>query len=63
MQARHWDHADWYSNSHKARRLLRWKATTPLNQGLKMTAEWITANPTLVSLGLRESVTGAINAR
>lgn len=41
MEGRAWDLTDWYADPSKARRLLDWKATIPLDQGLRATARWI----------------------
>lgn len=41
MEGRAWDLADWYSDSAKAMHLIGWQATTPLDEGLKQTADWV----------------------
>ena len=41
MQGRDWDLADWYSNPRKAEQALGWKASIELEQGLRLSAEWI----------------------
>jgi len=41
MEGRNWDLPDWYSNPDKASRILGWKATTPLAEGLRKTSEWV----------------------
>lgn len=41
MSARDWDLADWYSNSRKAKEVLDWEAAIPLQEGLRMAAEWV----------------------
>jgi len=37
---RKWDLKDWFGNAEKAKQLLGWKSETPLNEGLKLTADW-----------------------
>jgi polyisoprenyl-phosphate glycosyltransferase len=37
---RAWDVSDWFANPDKAARLLGWKATTGLTDGLRLTSEW-----------------------
>lgn len=56
MPDRHWDHADWYADASKAKRILRWKAKIPLEVGLKQTLAWMIANPELVQAGQQQSV-------
>ena len=41
MQDRSWDLCDWYADPSKARDQLGWAAETPLDQGLRRTAQWI----------------------
>jgi len=41
MRDRLWDLPDWYSNSDKAAKILGWKATTSIQDGLKKTSEWL----------------------
>ena len=41
MSARDWDLADWYSNSRKAKEALNWEAGIPLQDGLRMAADWV----------------------
>jgi glycosyltransferase involved in cell wall biosynthesis len=43
MPARHWDVDAWYAAPDKAARLLGWTATTPLAEGLRRTADWVTS--------------------
>lgn len=43
MEGRSWDLQDWYSNSEKAKQVLDWQATTPLEQGLRNMAVWISS--------------------
>ncbi len=43
MPARAWDLAEWYSKPEKALRLLGWSAHTPLQEGLRKTAAWISS--------------------
>lgn len=56
MPERHWDHADWYADASKAKRMLRWRAETPLEDGLKQTLAWMIAHPELVQAGQQQSV-------
>lgn len=41
MEGRAWDLPDWYAAPDKARKLLSWQARTPLAEGLKQTAAWV----------------------
>ncbi|MCJ0761867.1 NAD-dependent epimerase/dehydratase family protein [Variovorax terrae] len=41
MKGRSWDLSDWYANPAKAAGMLGWKATTPLAEGLRLTADWV----------------------
>ncbi|MCP2086988.1 UNVERIFIED_ORG: dolichol-phosphate mannosyltransferase [Paraburkholderia sediminicola] len=41
MEGRSWDMPDWYSNPSKAERMLDWKATTALADGLHSMSGWI----------------------
>lgn len=41
MERRDWDLAGWYSDPTKAAASLGWRATTPLPEGLRRTAAWI----------------------
>jgi dolichol-phosphate mannosyltransferase len=41
MDGRSWDLPDWYSNPSKAERVLDWKATTDLTDGLLSTSHWV----------------------
>jgi len=41
MEGRSWDMPDWYSNPSKAGRMLDWKATIPLADGLHSMSGWI----------------------
>jgi polyisoprenyl-phosphate glycosyltransferase len=40
MPNRRWDLTDWYGNSTKAKKLLKWKNMTSLKEGLIRTKEW-----------------------
>lgn len=40
MPDRRWDMPDWYANPAKINTILGWKATIPLQQGLKSLAQW-----------------------
>ncbi|MCY1165164.1 Undecaprenyl-phosphate 4-deoxy-4-formamido-L-arabinose transferase [compost metagenome] len=42
MNSRDWDLAEWYANPRKALEALEWRATIPLDQGLRLAAEWVT---------------------
>ena len=41
MKGRTWDLADWYSNPAKAERMLGWKASISLVDGLRSTSSWV----------------------
>ncbi|MES2244008.1 MAG: NAD-dependent epimerase/dehydratase family protein [Pseudomonadota bacterium] len=41
MEGRDWDLAEWYANPQKADAALDWKPTIPLDQGLRLAADWI----------------------
>jgi nucleoside-diphosphate-sugar epimerase/glycosyltransferase involved in cell wall biosynthesis len=41
MGARDWDLAEWYSNPEKAMNALEWKSAISLDQGLRLTADWV----------------------
>lgn len=41
MEGRDWDLPGWYSDPGKATAMLGWSASTPLDEGLRRTAEWI----------------------
>ena len=43
MVGRSWDMSDWYANPNKAKQVLGWHATTPLDEGLRSTAKWVEA--------------------
>ncbi len=43
MAARAWDVTEWYSNPHRAQTMLGWRATMPLDEGLRRTAQWISS--------------------
>lgn len=43
MNNRAWDLANWYSNSKMAEEKLGWKARTRIEEGLSLTANWISA--------------------
>lgn len=43
MAPRSWDRADWYSDPAKAAALLGWRATTPLHEGLRRMADWVSS--------------------
>lgn len=58
MPDRHWDHADWYSNSQKAAEILGWRATTTLAEGLAATARWMRENPGALRAAEANVVTG-----
>lgn len=40
MHSRDWDTKDWYASMKKTRKILHWKASTHLSEGLKMTRDW-----------------------
>ena len=44
MGNRQWDLSDWYGDPTAAQADLGWQATTPLNEGLRKTADWQLAN-------------------
>ena len=44
MQERKWDLTDWYSNPAKANEILEWKASIPIEEGLKKISEWMKSN-------------------
>ncbi|MBN6150360.1 NAD-dependent epimerase/dehydratase family protein [Xanthomonas sp. AmX2] len=46
---RAWDVSDWFANPDKAARLLGWKATTDLTDGLRLTSEWWKSQLTLAN--------------
>jgi dolichol-phosphate mannosyltransferase len=41
MEGRRWDMPDWFANPNKAKQVLNWYTTTPLNAGLRATANWV----------------------
>ncbi len=41
MKKRNWDLNDWYSNSNEAKKILGWSASTKIEDGLKITYEWV----------------------
>jgi dolichol-phosphate mannosyltransferase len=41
MNNRHWDLVDWYGNPLLAKSLMGWESKTSLEEGLKLTAEWM----------------------
>ncbi|WP_233234453.1 NAD-dependent epimerase/dehydratase family protein [Bordetella sp. LUAb4] len=41
MEGRSWDTPDWYADPSKAGRMLDWKASTPLAEGLQSMSGWI----------------------
>lgn len=41
MDARIWDLPDWFSNSNKAEQVLGWKSSTNLEDGLRLTSQWV----------------------
>lgn len=41
MEGRSWDLPDWYSNSSKAERILNWKASISLAEGLRSMSHWV----------------------
>ncbi|KAA3498028.1 NAD-dependent epimerase/dehydratase family protein [Rhizobium rhizogenes] len=43
MEGRSWDLPDWYANPEKAKQVLDWQAKTPLEQGLRNMAVWISS--------------------
>src|SRR5450830_35477 len=43
MEGRSWDLPDWYSNPSKAERILGWKASTGLAEGLRSMSHWLTS--------------------
>ncbi len=45
MPARSWDTSTWVGDPSAAERLLGWKATTPLDEGLKRMAAWFDEHP------------------
>jgi dolichol-phosphate mannosyltransferase len=45
MPARSWDTSTWVGDPSAAERLLGWKATTPLDEGLKRMAAWFEDHP------------------
>lgn len=47
MPPRQWDITDWYSRPDYAKDHLSWNATVPLEEGLKLTAEWMRSLPDL----------------
>ena len=59
MANRRWDHADWFANPAKAKSMLDWNATTPLEAGLAATAEWMERERTLFERAHAESVGAA----
>lgn len=58
MPNRHWDHPDWYSNPKKADKILGWRATTSLDEGLARTARWMDENPSVLRAAEANVVTG-----
>ncbi len=59
MADRKWDHRDWYSNPEKAKTILGWSATTPLDSGLSATSRWMDEHPSAVKAAEANMVTGA----
>ncbi len=41
MDARIWDLPDWFSNSNKAKQVLGWTSSTNLEDGLRLTSQWV----------------------
>lgn len=41
MASRTWDLSDWYSDSSKALAVLGWRSTVGLEEGLRLTADWV----------------------
>ncbi|WP_372826158.1 NAD-dependent epimerase/dehydratase family protein [Polaromonas sp.] len=41
MEGRDWDLPGWYANPRKAEQALGWKATIELEEGLRMSADWV----------------------
>jgi dolichol-phosphate mannosyltransferase len=56
MEARRWDHRDWYSNPSKAIKDLGWHPQVALVEGLKNTMSWIKENPDLMSIAEKNSI-------
>ena len=49
MERRGWDTAVWVGQPHAAAAVLGWSASTPLDHGLRLLAEWLQARPELAS--------------
>ena len=45
MPPRKWDAADWYARPDLARDRIGWSATTPLDEGLRKTTDWLRSLP------------------
>ena len=56
MDARRWDHPEWYSNSSKASKELNWHPKIPLIEGLNMTMKWIRDHLELIQIAEKNSV-------
>src|SRR5262249_33995986 len=56
MASRHWDRPNWYADPRKARQELAWTATTPLDDGLRLTMRWMRDNPELLKLTQQNTV-------
>jgi dolichol-phosphate mannosyltransferase len=41
MSERNWDLPDWYADPRRAKAMIGWESTTPLDIGLRATADWI----------------------